>query len=284
MTGPDTPSRVNAQAGTLAVPRLVPTARVVGLAAVTSSGVVAQAGHCLLLVSSRKVFASLSTGTFMVEPSGQVTTPAGAPDGAGPVKTRSPLMKSSLSWTDGKPPLGPEDSSSSGAGTTKPVRQAFASGERAQATASCRASASKAPTLPAPGGGLAVDIAVGADTGAPTPPTDVAADSAADEPTAPAAHPATAAAARQAASRGSDRRSTRTMSASRKASQLLLWTRPGPHRFPPVIAPQPVGVSAVQSLWALVATRVIRGVGDSEGYLVGDPDVVARACATASTP
>src|ERR1700722_1089151 len=104
MTGPDTPSRVNAQAGTLAVPRLVPTARVVGLAAVTSSGVVAQAGHCLLLVSSRKVFASLSTGTFMVEPSGQVTTPAGAPGGAGPGKNRAAVIECSLSRARGAPP------------------------------------------------------------------------------------------------------------------------------------------------------------------------------------
>ncbi len=76
MTGPDTPARVNAQAGTLAMPRLVATARVVGLAAVTSSGVVAQEGHSLLLVSSLKVRASLSVGTLMVEPSGKVTTPA----------------------------------------------------------------------------------------------------------------------------------------------------------------------------------------------------------------
>ena len=39
MTGADTPLIVNAQAGTRARPRLVATARVVGLTAVTDSGV-----------------------------------------------------------------------------------------------------------------------------------------------------------------------------------------------------------------------------------------------------
>jgi len=194
----------------MAVPRLVPTARVVGLAAVTSSGVVTQAGQSLLLVSSLKVFASLSTGTFMLEPPGQVTTPTGAPDGAGPVKTRSPSMKSALSWPDGKPPLGPEDRSSVER-TTRPARQAFASGERAQATASCRASASKAPTFTVPGGGLAVEPA-------------------ADEVPALAVHPATATRQRQAASRENDRRSTPTTTASRKGNltTALDAARPAP--------------------------------------------------------
>ena len=81
MTGADTPWRVNDQAGTLAVPRLVAMSRVAGRTAVTASGVVAQPGHCLLLASSAKTRASLSGWTFMVEPSDQVTTPDGAPDG-----------------------------------------------------------------------------------------------------------------------------------------------------------------------------------------------------------
>src|ERR1700733_14155631 len=152
MTGLDTPLRVNAQAGTLAVPRLVRTSRVVGLAAVTASGVVAQPGHCLLPVSPLKARASLSTGTFRVEPSGQVTTPAGAPVGGDPVKTRSPLMKASLAASDGKPPLGPEVSSSA-VSTTRPVRQALASGERAQALASWRAREVNGAPSPPSGGG-----------------------------------------------------------------------------------------------------------------------------------
>jgi hypothetical protein len=82
MTGVDTPLRVNAQAGTLAVPRLVSTSRVAGRAAVTASGVVAQPGHYVLPVSSPKTHASLSTGTFMVEPLDQVTTPGGRPTAA----------------------------------------------------------------------------------------------------------------------------------------------------------------------------------------------------------
>src|ERR1700753_3131824 len=152
MTGLDTPLRVNAQAGTLAVPRLVRTSRVAGLAAVTSSGGVAQPGHCVPLASSRKARASLSTGTFNFEPSDQVTTPAGAPVGGGPVKTRSPLMKASLAAPDGKPPLGPEVSSSA-VSTTRPVRQALASGERAQALASWPARELNAATFTPLGGG-----------------------------------------------------------------------------------------------------------------------------------
>src|ERR1700733_8418228 len=154
MSGPDTPLRVNAQAGTLAMPRLVATGRIVGVAAVTSSGAVAQAGHSLLAVSSLKVRASLITGTFMVGPAGQETTPAGAPVGADPGKTRLPFPTAALSSPGGKPPFGPEDRSSDER-TTRPVRQAFESGERAQAAASSRPSASKAPTLTVPGGGLA---------------------------------------------------------------------------------------------------------------------------------
>jgi hypothetical protein len=171
------------------------------LAAVTSSGVVTQEGHWRLLVSSLKVRAMLSTGTFMVEP-----------------------------------PLGPEDRSS-GESTTRPVRQAFASGEPAQATASCRASVSKAPTFTVPGGGLAVDRAVGDDAGTPMLPTYVVAGPAASElpalPALPAlaAHPATATRPMQAASRENDRRSTRTITASREGISTAAWTRLAPRRF-----------------------------------------------------
>ncbi len=232
MIGPDTPLRVNAQAGTWAMPRLVPTARVVGLAAVTSSGVVAQAGQSRLLVSSLKVRASLSTGTFMVAPPGQVTTPAGVPVGADPVKTRLPLPTDSLAWPDGKPPLGPADRSSVES-TTRPVRQAFASGERAQATASCRASASKAPTFTAPGGGLAVDMPVGIDAGPPTLPTEFVPGRETAEVLMFAAHPATATIPRQAASRDNDRRPTRTITASREGISTTVLDAARPASVPP---------------------------------------------------
>src|ERR1700744_5969745 len=164
MTGAGTPLMVNAQAGTLAVPRVVRTSRVVGLAAVTASGVVAQPGHCLLPVSPLKARASLSTGTFNVEPSDQVTTPAGAPVGGGPVKTRSPLMKASLAASDGKPPLGPEVSSSA-VSTTRPVRQALASGERAQALASWRARELNAAAFTPLGGGDSEGVGCGGGEG-----------------------------------------------------------------------------------------------------------------------
>ena len=215
------------------MPRLVATARVVGSAAVTCSGVVTQEGHCLLLVSSPKVRASLSTGTFKLEPPGQVATPAGPRAGAGPVKIRSPSTKSALSWPDGKPPLGPDDRSS-GERTTRPVRQALASGERAQATASCRASASKAPTFTAPGGGPAAGRADD-DAGTPTPPTYVADGPAADVPPVLAAHPATATAIRprQAANSESDRRLTPAITASRKASPITDLDASRPALVPP---------------------------------------------------
>jgi hypothetical protein len=149
---------VNAQAGTLAVPRLVSTSRVVGRAAVTASGFVAQPGHCLPPVSSPKTRASLSTGTFIAEPSDQVTTPGGAPAGGDPVKTRSPLTKASLAALDGKPSLGPE-ARLPVSSTTNPVRQALASGERAQAVASCLARASNAATFTPSGDNAARGLA-----------------------------------------------------------------------------------------------------------------------------
>jgi hypothetical protein len=58
----------------------------------------------VLFFSALKVSASLSTGTFVLAaPSVQVTTVPGAPDGGGPVKTRLPLPKASLTSSDGKP-------------------------------------------------------------------------------------------------------------------------------------------------------------------------------------
>ena len=197
---------VNAQAGTWARPRLVKTARVAGRAAVTDSGVVMQDGHCLLPVSLPKACAALSTGTFIVEPSGQVTTPAGALDGGGPVKTRLPLMKASLSASDGKPLLGPELSSPA-VSTTRPDCHCLASGDRAQAVASRPARASKAVTF-TPAGGLVVgDVEAGdaeaGEAGAPDgdPPEERLAagtsDGALEAAAQPASRPATAHATRE---------------------------------------------------------------------------------------
>ena len=53
----------------------------------TASGVVAQLGHlpAVLFFRALKTCASLKTGTFMLDPSAQVTTPAGALFGGEPV-------------------------------------------------------------------------------------------------------------------------------------------------------------------------------------------------------
>src|SRR6185437_11867900 len=208
MTGVDTPCRVNDQAGTLAAPRLVRTRMVVGLAAVTAMGVVTQLGHLppVFFFIALKTCTALSTVTFMLVPSGHVTSPSGAPDGGGPVKTRSPLPKASLVSSDGKPPLGPELRSSA-SGTTRPVFQTLPSGEFGQALASWRARAWNAATFTPVGDGLGdwlVDsvgeagCAAGGEAADAEWPTDTVGC-----PELATAHPATALTPRQAASRAS---------------------------------------------------------------------------------
>jgi hypothetical protein len=229
MTGPDTPLRVNAQAGTSAMPRLVPTARVAGLAAVTSSGVVAQEGHCLLLVSSPKVRASLSTGTFMVGPPGQVTTPAGwrrpGEDEVAVAEVRLVLARREAAARAGGQVISREHHQA-GPPRLRERRARPGDGllprERVK-----RPDVDRAARRPA------VDMAAGADAGTPTPPADVAAGPPADELPALAAHPATATSPRQAASRENARRPTPTITTSREGHLNCCLDAARPATVPP---------------------------------------------------
>ena len=142
------------------------------------------------------------------------------------MKTRSPLTKANLAAPDGKPPLGPELRLSA-LSTTSPVRHSVASGERAQAAASCRARASNAATFTPAGDGLG-DAAADAD---PTADADDA-GCPAGCPGAAAAQPAIAAKPRQASRQANEPYLARGTAASSIPIRNTPLTLDATRRFP----------------------------------------------------